>query len=60
MAAAEIGTGTAVNELTESDIPGAILSGPLESATAPALRWWLLCRGIQAPTSWKKPVLIEK
>ncbi len=49
-----------VDELTETDIPGAILNEPLESATVPALRWWLLCRGIRAPTSWKKAVLIEK
>lgn len=51
---------TAVDELTESDIPGATLHEPLESATVHALRWWLLCHGIQAPTSWRKAKLIEK
>ena len=40
--------------LTPADIPGADLSEPLESHTMPALRWWLLCRGITAPASWKK------
>ena len=47
-------------ELTEKDIPGAVLEEPLESVTIPALRWWLLCRGIQVPTSLRKAKLIEK
>ena len=47
-------------ELTEHDIPGAQLNEPLESATFPALRWWLLCRGVQALSSWKKAQLIER
>ena len=47
-------------QLTEEDIPGAALQEPLEGHTVPALRWWLLCHGIQAPTSWKKLKLIEK
>ena len=51
---------SSVDELTENDIPGAILHEPLESATVHALRWWLLCRGIQAPTSWRKAKLIDK
>ena len=45
---------------TESDIPGAFLSEPFSSHTIPQLTWWLLCRGIRAPTSWKKQKLIEK
>ena len=45
--------------LTEKDIPGAILNEPLENATIPELKWWLLCRGIQAP-SWRKAKLIER
>lgn len=49
-----------VPQLTEQDIPGAFLDEPLESHTIPALRWWLLCHGIQAPTSWKKPKLIAR
>ena len=47
-------------KLCESDIPGAVLSEPLENSTIPELKWWLLCRGIHAPSSWKKAVLIEK
>ena len=47
-------------ELTESDIPGAILHEPLENATVHSLRWWLLCHGIQAPSSWRKAKLIER
>ena len=47
-------------ELTQGDIPGARLSEPLDSATVPSLKWWLLCRGVQALSSWKKAKLIEK
>lgn len=47
-------------ELNENDIPGATLEEPLESATVPALKWWLLCRGIKAPSSWRKPKLIDQ
>ena len=43
-----------LDELTERDIPGAILNEPLENATVPELKWWLLCCGIQAPSSWRK------
>jgi len=35
-----------VVELNEDDIPGASLSEPFESHTIPALKWWLLCQGI--------------
>jgi len=31
-----------LDELTEKDIPGAILNEPLENATAPELKWWLM------------------
>ena len=48
------------DELTKKDIPGAILNQPLENATVPELKWWLLCRGIQAPSSWRKMKLIER
>ena len=47
-------------ELTEDDVQGAKLEEPLESVTVTALRIWLLCHGIQAPTSMKKAKLIEK
>ena len=48
------------DELTKKDIPGAILNQPLENATVPELKWWLLCRGIQAPSSWRKMKLFER
>ena len=47
-------------ELSENDIPGARLSEPLESHNVQALRWWLLCHGIKAPSSWKKSNLISR
>ena len=36
--------------LTSSDIPK--LDEPFCKHTVVSLRWWLLCRGITAPTSW--------
>ena len=56
MASASVGS----VELTVEDIPGAMLEEPLESVTMPALRWWLLCRGIQVTTSLRKAKLMEK
>ena len=47
-------------ELDESDIPGAVLSAPLENHTVPELKWWLLCRGITPPSSMKKAQLIAR
>ena len=44
-----VGTDLPPVQLTEKDIPGAALEEPLEGHTVPALRWWLLCHGIQAP-----------
>ena len=49
-----------VVELTPSDIPGADLPPPYEQYTVAALRCWLLCRGIQVPTSWRKKQLIDR
>ena len=46
--------------LCAADIPGAELSKPFDKHTVAALRWWLLCRGIKAPSSWKKAQLIER
>jgi hypothetical protein len=46
-------------ELTEDDIPGAVIEHP-ESASVPQLKWWLICRGFEAPSSWRKANLIEK
>ena len=47
-------------ELTEDDIPEAKLNDPLEVHTNHALRWWLLCRGVQVPLSTTKAKLIKK
>ena len=45
-------------QLTPSDIPGAAHCEPLE---APALRWWLKCRGdLAVSTSWKKSKVITR
>ena len=46
--------------LTEDDIPGAKLSEPWERHTNHALRWWLLCHGIQVPVSLTKAKLIAR
>ena len=46
--------------LTEDDIPGAKLSKPYNMHTISALRWWLLCRGIEAPTSWKNQQILDR
>lgn len=46
--------------LSESDIDGASLKEPFEKHTVSELRWWLLCRGIVAPTSFKKQQIIDK
>ena len=49
-----------VIQLTERDIPGAFLSEPIDRPTMPELWWWLLCRGIQTTTSWKKQKLLSR
>ena len=46
--------------LSAEDIPGACLSEPYEQHTIAALRWWLLCRGFKAPTSWKKREIVAR
>ena len=46
--------------LTEDDIPGASLREPFESHTVAELRWWLLCRGITVPTTWKKVQVVKR
>ena len=53
MSAQESRCGLHVVKLTAVDIPGAGLSDPFEAHAIPALRWWLLCRGIAAPQSSK-------
>ena len=46
--------------LTKADIPGTFLCEPMASHTTPHLRWWLLCRGMKAPTSWYKQKLLNR
>ena len=46
--------------LTEDDIPGAKLHEPFVAHKVTALRWWLLCRGIKAQTSWRKSQLVAR
>ena len=46
--------------LEENDIEGATLNEPLEAHTIPKLRWWLICHGRDAPSSEKKPGIIER
>ena len=49
-----------VVKLTATDVPGAELAEPLDIHGIPALRRWLLCRGIKAATSWRKAQLIKR
>ena len=44
--------------LVETDIPGASLSEPFETHTVSELTWWLLCRGVTVPKSWKKAQIV--
>ena len=41
-------------KLTEEDIPEAKVDEPLEKHAIHELKWWLLCRGVHAPSSLKK------
>ena len=52
--------GTVVVTLLDEDVEGATLEEPLDTKTVPQLRWWLLCHGIKAPKSEKKPALLER
>ena len=55
------GTSSSIDvQLTENDIPGASLKEPFESHAVSELHWWLLCRGMVVPTSWKKPQVIHR
>ena len=44
-----------VVELDEASVPGALLTDNMA-----ALRMWLLCHGVHAPTSLKKGELINR
>ena len=43
--------------LMEEDILGASLKEPFESCSVAELGWWLLCRGITTPITWKAQVV---
>ena len=47
-------------KLSASDIEGAQLDEPFDKHTVVSLRWWLLCRGIKASTSWRKSELVAR
>ena len=59
---AATGRSTSLPQVTYSpdDIPGGALPEPFEQHTVSALRWWLLCRGIKVPTSWRKKMVIDR
>ena len=42
-------------ELLGENIPGATFCAAFEGNTVSTIKWRLLCRGINAPSSWKKP-----
>ena len=46
--------------LEKGDVDGAVIEEPLDTRTIPQLRWWLLCHGIESPSSDKKATLIER
>ena len=46
--------------LTEDDVPGASLDEPMERQSIPALKRWLLCRGIEMPRSTRKKQLLAR
>ena len=43
-----------VVSLTEYDVPGASLNKPMEKQGVPALKWWLLCRGVEVASNIKR------
>ena len=49
-----------VVRLSEDDVPGASLSEPMEKQSVPALKRWLLCRGIQMPSNTRKKELLSR
>ena len=43
----EVGPSQQVVQLTEVDVPGALLEETMDKHSIPALKWWLLCHGIE-------------
>ena len=46
--------------LTEDDVPGASLSEPMEKQSVPALKRWLLCRGVEVASNIRKKQLLDQ
>ena len=59
MSAAVTSSSCSASTLTSADIPGANLKELFETHAVPALRWWLLSRGIKA-SAWRKKQLIDR
>ena len=57
---AEAASGSGLVHLTEVDVPGASLAEPLEKQSVPALKRWILCRGIETPSNARKKQLLER
>ena len=43
----EVGPSQQVVQLTEVDVPGALLEEPMDKHSIPALKWWWLCHSIE-------------
>ena len=56
----EVGSSQQVVQLTEIDVPGASLEEPMDKHSIPALKRWLLCRGIEMSSSVRKGQLLDK
>ena len=56
----EAGPSQQVVLLTEVDVPGASLEEPMDKHSIPALKQWLLCRGIEMSSSVRKGQLLDK
>ena len=56
----EVGPSQQVVQLTEVDVPGALLEEPMDKHSIPALKRWLLCRGIEMSSSVRKRQLLHK
>ena len=54
----EVGASQQVVQLTEVDVPGALLEEPMDKHSIPALKRWLLCRGMSS--SVRKRQLLHK
>ena len=56
----EVGPSQQVVQLTEVDVPGALLEELIGKHSIPALKRWLLCRGIEMSSSVRKEQLSDK